>query len=289
VKLHLTDIRSSYEGFSELSQLAHQLESCFLDEADIDMSHVSWFDANMCAPFGAILYRTSQALNTVSIANIRSKIQTILCKNGFLANYGYPIMPDTYRTTIPYKRFQNQDGRYSASYVNMHLRGKGMPQMTRGLRKKLLESILEIFSNAVTHSRTELGIFSCGQYFPKKDRLDFSIADLGMGIRQNILVRRNIDLPAEQAIQWAISERNTTKTGRVPGGSGLKILREFISMNVGRMQIISDRGYWEFRERKEVLKRMVDPFPGTVVNLEFNTADTDSYCLDSKIDPGDVF
>lgn len=41
-----------------------------------------------------------------------------------------------------------------------------MPDMSPGLLKKFRESLFEIFSNAVLHSRTELGIYSCGQLFP---------------------------------------------------------------------------------------------------------------------------
>lgn len=290
MKLKITDIRSSWEGFSQLSRLALDLQSCFLDEVEIDMSAVGWFDANMCAPFGAILYRTSLAANDVTITAIQCEVQKILSKNGFLANYGYPLALDTYGTTIPYKRFELGQERHSASYVDMHLSGKGMPQMTRGLRTKLLEAVLEIFSNSFTHSETELGVFSCGQFFPKRDRLDFSIADLGMGIRKNILQKRHVDLSAENAIKWAISERNTTREGPVPGGSGLKILREFISMNRGRMQIVSDKGYMEFGSGfgTPLLRLMDHPFPGTVVNLEFNTADTNSYCLASEVGPEDT-
>jgi len=288
VKVHLSDIRSSYEGFAKLSDLARKIEDCFLDEIDIDMSCVRWFDANMCAATGAILYRASQSVNNVVIGRIRDNVETILRRNGFLANYGYPAIADTFRTTIRYNRFGPGEDRRWASYVNEHLRGKGMPRMTRALRKKLVESVLEVFSNAAIHSRTKLGIFSCGQFFPKKERLDFSVADLGIGIRRNILEKKNIDLPAEQAIRWAVSERNTTKTGSVPGGSGLKILREFLSMNGGRIQIISDRGYWEFCQGEEVTERMASPFPGTVVNLEFNTADTNSYCLSSEMGSDDI-
>ena len=52
--------------------------------------------------------------------------------------------------------------------------------MSAGLIKKFRESVFEIFSNAVLHSRTKLGIFSCGQFFPNRHQLDFSVVDLGV-------------------------------------------------------------------------------------------------------------
>ncbi|MCD6326742.1 hypothetical protein J7M28_04205 [bacterium] len=155
------------------------MEDCFLDKVDIDMSHVGWFDANMCAPFGAVLHRARQALNAISIVNVRDDVEKILCKNGLLRDYGHILVLDTYGTTVPYKSFQPSDLRYFNHYIKKYLRGKGIPTMTQALRKKFYEGIMEIFTNAATHSETKMGIHACGQFFPKKNSLDFSIADLG--------------------------------------------------------------------------------------------------------------
>jgi hypothetical protein len=124
-------------------------------------------------------------MNTVKLPN---DITRILSKNGFLSHYGGDKLPDTRGTTIPYKRFEAKDDRYFASYIEDEfvLRSE-MPRMSVGLLKKFRESVFEIFSNAVIHSQTKLGIFSCGQYFPKRNRLDFAVADLGIGIRRNVL------------------------------------------------------------------------------------------------------
>jgi hypothetical protein len=243
----------------------------------------------MCASFGAILYKIGREPNTVTLSNIPRNIATILSKNGFLSHYGREKRQDTYGTTIEYKRFEPRDDRYFAAYVEENLVGKGIPKMSQGLRKKFVESIFEIFSNAIIHSRTEMGIFSCGQYFPNRNRLDFSVADLGIGIRQNVEEHTSQNLTAEQAINWAMEGRNTTKVGRIPGGLGLKLLREFITMNKGKIQIVSDKGYWQLSGGKTSTKTFTEPFPGTTVNIEINTSDTSSYCLSSEIQPEDIF
>lgn len=289
MKVPLGDVRSEYDGFLQLAQLAAQLKEVSLQHIEIDMSRVQWFAANMCAPLGAILYKVSRNLNRVVISEIPAKVENILSRNGFLQNYGRRVKADTYGTTIEYKRFEPKDDRYFGSYINRYMVGRGLPEMSPGLRKKFQESIYEIFSNAVIHSRTKLGIYSCGQFFPTKRRLDFSIADLGMGIRQNVKEKIGLDLAGEKAIEWAITGHNTTKSGPVPGGLGLKLLREFIIMNQGRIQIVSDRGYLELKEGQPILKRLPQAFPGTVVNIEFNTADDRSYCLSSEIRPEDIF
>lgn len=101
----LPEIRHDQAGFEALVKLWAQTETCFLDDIDIDMSAVTWFDADMCAALGAILYRLGENLNTVKLKNIRSDVESILSKNRFLSTYGREKIPDQWGTTLPYQRF----------------------------------------------------------------------------------------------------------------------------------------------------------------------------------------
>ena len=290
MKLPLADIHNNQSGLEELVRLWAQTKDCLLDVIEIDMSATSWFDADMCAAFGAILYRLGEDLNTVKLANIRLGVENILSKNGFLSHYGGKKIPDRWGTTIPYQRFDVKDDRYFADYIENELIHRSeIPAMSSGLLKKFRESIFEIFSNAVLHSHSKLGIFSCGQFFPKRDRLDFSVADLGIGIRQNIKENLDLDFTPEKAIVWATEGCNTTKRGQVPGGLGLKLLIEFIDLNGGRIQIVSDAGYWLRENSKTITAPLSYAFPGTVVAVEINTADTQSYILSSELSEADIF
>lgn len=290
MKVALPEIRHSLTGFQALVALYDQTKDCLFEEIQIDMTRVGWFDADMCAAFGAILYRLGDNVNTLLLTNIPSNVEKILSKNGFLSNYGREKIPDTWGTTIPYQRYDAKDDRYFADYIEKEfIRRSEMPKMSAGLVKKFRESVFEIFSNAVIHSGTKLGIFSCGQYFPRRDTLDFSVADLGVGIRKNVEDNLGRVLSAEDAIDWATQGTNTTKRGRIPGGLGLKLLSEFIKLNGGRLQIVSDQGYWCLEQggiRKTSLK---DSFPGTVVSIEINTSDVRSYCLKTELSEADIF
>jgi hypothetical protein len=284
------EIRHDKKGFEALVCLWAQTKSCSFDDIDMDMSTTAWFDADMSAALGAILYRLSENLNMVKLINIKSNIVSILSKNGFLSNYGREKIPDHWGTTIPYQRFDVKDDRYFAGYIeNELMRRSEIPSMSSGLRKKFRESIFEIFSNAVLHSQTEEGIFSCGQFFPNKHSLDFSVADLGIGICRNVKENAKLDLTPEEAIRWATKENNTTKRGQVPGGLGLALLSEFIDLNGGRIQIVSDAGYWSRAEKKTVTSLLSEPFPGTVVSVKINTADKQSYTLSREISETDIF
>jgi hypothetical protein len=287
VRVSLPQIHHDKAGFEALTRLHQRAKDCFLDEIEIDMCAAQWFDADMCAAFGAILYGLSENANTVRLTNIPDEVASILSKNGFLSSYGRETIPDRWGTTIPYQRFDVKDDRYFAGYMEKELVERSeIPTMSFGLLKRFRESIFEIFSNAVLHSQTQKGIFSCGQFFPRRDRLDFSVAD---GIRRNVNENTGLDLSPEEAIIWATAEYNTTKRGQIPGGLGLKLLAEFIDLNGGRIQIVSDGGYWKREKSAISTARLSQPFPGTVVSVEINTADKQSYALASEFSEADVF
>jgi len=95
-------------------------------------------------------------------------------------------------------------------------------------------------------------------------------------------------LSSIQAIEWATKDRNTTKIG-VTGGIGLALLKEFIEKNGGKMQIISDDGFYQFGRQGEEMHFFNGSFPGTIVNLQFRTNDNSSYMLKSEFDANNIF
>lgn len=91
------------------------------------------------------------------------------------------------------------------------------------------------------------------------------------------------------AIEWAITDGNTTKTGKYPDGLGLKLIKDFIRANNGKMQVVSGDGYNQLSATGVDIFAMENNFPGTCVNLEINTEDPNSYCLKSELDSEDIF
>ena len=290
MRFFLPQIDHDYASFEALARLHAQTQEYFFDNVEIDMRATFGFEADMCAAFGAILYSLGNNLNTVNLVNLHYSVEDILSKNGFLSHYGRAEIPNRWGTAISYQRFDDKDDHYFVRYIeDEFIHRPEIPKMSKGLLKKFRESIFEIFNNAVSHSRTQLGIFSCGQFFPSQNRLNFTVADRGVGIRQNIRDYEGLNLSPERAIVWATEGNTTTKRDNVPGGLGLKLLGEFIDLNKGCIEIVSDAGYWQRRNGKIVTKLLNYPFPGTVVSVEINTADTHSYILTSEMDAKDIF
>ena len=129
-------------------------------------------------------------------------------------------------------------------------------------------------------------MYSCGQFYPQKPppRIDFTIVDVGRTIKKNVCDYLKADMPGIQAILWAIKENNTTKPkeNNIPGGLGLKIICDFARLNNGKVQIVSSDGCWQLIKGREMYDALDFPFPGTLVNLEFNLNDESFYYLQSE-------
>jgi anti-sigma regulatory factor (Ser/Thr protein kinase) len=283
------DIRNDLSGFTALAALSEKAKGVSLEKVDLDFQSCNFFEANMAAPFYAVMTRYYEQLNTVLLINIRTEIRIILQKNRFLCESGFSELHDLNHTTLPFKRFKLAASDQFSDYLDQYMHDRGIPKMSDGLAKKFRQSLFEIFQNAMQHSHSEQGIFVCGQFFPKQHRLDFTIADAGIGIREN--VRRfwkNDKISSCQAITWALQETNTTKQNQ-PVGLGLKLIKDFLRLNESKMVIVSRYGYYEFSASGETCRKLPYDFSGTCVIIEINTNDTKSYALKSELKSSDIF
>ncbi len=285
----LPKIEHNLAGFKALLAFYAEVRDISFENIEINMQDTQWFDADMCAAFGALLYKITNNINTVKLMNSTEKVKTILTKNEFLRNhFGASAIPDHFGTTITYRRFGIKDGDSFEEYLETEFVSRPeVPLMSDGLRKEFKKSIGELFSNAVLHSETKLGVYSCGQFYPKKEKIYFSVVDLGIGMRQKINNFNSLQLTAVQAIDWALTPGNTTKNST--GGLGLKLLAKFIDLNGGSLQIVSDAAYWGRKNKINLSSALEDPFPGTVVVIEINTGDSASYSLATHLKNENIF
>ncbi len=285
---NLHNIDNTFSSYQELITFYERNKGKMFDRIDIGLYF--WFSANISAALGALLDVLLADFNSINFSYIDPNIETILLKNDFLSYYGKDRMLDTYNTTIKYQKLKPNDGKYFKTYVIEELienHYTDLPKMSKGAKEKIVEAIYEIFVNAQIHSETEF-IYTCGQFFPNKSEIEFTIVDAGIGFREKINRRFDSNLRATQAIKWAVKETKTTKEG-ISGGLGLALLREFINANKGKMQIVSNEGFYQLDSNGETIKEFQGEFPGTIVNLQFRTDDNKNYSLKSEIDINDIF
>lgn len=281
MNIHLHGMDTSFASYQHLVDFAHICNSV---KGNVNVHFPSWFAANMSSPLGAILSQVQINGCTVQFTNADAIFQ----KNGFLTHFGYPSSPDINRTTIKYMRLKRDDARSFHEFIRTALiEHPNLPHLSSGLKKKIQEAIFEIFVNAQTHSGVS-DIFTCGQFFPTKHKIEFTITDMGNGFRENFKSRFGQDIFPEKAIEWAMVSGNTTKIG-VPGGIGLAILKEFAVKNDGKIQIVSDAGFYQWDAKGQHLNRFSRPFPGTIVNVQFRTNDPHSYSLVGEASTEDIF
>lgn len=279
-----SNIQTNYSSYNYFGEFYNRYKDISFENITIHLD--TWFEANMCAVLGGLLDRL-KPVNEISITSNDKRIVTILQKNGFLAGFGHNAIYDQNNTTIQYLKLKANENRFFSSYVNNELLTKsGFPTMTESLKRKISESIYEIFVNAQMHSNSEY-IYTCGQFYPKKHKIEFTIVDMGQGFKANINNRFDRNLSSIQAIRWATENGRTTKID-APGGIGLAILKEFITMNGGTFQIISYDGFYQIGKNEQELE-LKYAFPGTIVNMEFRTDDTCSYSLTSEADINNIF
>lgn len=240
-------------------------------------------DANLSAALGALLDKLVIDFNKKIYVkkpfnrNPRKKLSRI----GFLKAWEVLTDIEERENFIKYRRFNVGDSDEFKKYVFDDLiQKKRFPQCTRKAAEKIIESIYELFVNATSHSESRY-VYTCGECHErnKLPMLDMTLVNLGKTIPENVntFLKNKGETPLSpcECMIWAFKEGNTTK--EIPGGLGLAILKDFIDLNEGVIQMVSGNALINYHNRKfdKILLEM--EFPGTIVNVEFNCADKKSY------------
>lgn len=135
------------------------------------------------------------------------------------------------------------------------------------------------------HGETEY-VYACGEYNTKIHTLDMTIVDCGLTIPHNVNTHLSknglVTLNPCEAMVWAFEDGNTTKSNT--GGLGLAILKQFIGMNKGCLQMVSGNAFLEFDENGTKSQLLSIQFPGTIVNVKFNFDDRNRYLMEGEED-----
>lgn len=281
----LSNVHYDFDGYNQLVQFYETYKDEFFEVILLDIN--TWFDANLSAVLGGIIDRLTYA-NSIEFGTLPQATKAILQKNSFLTHFGFDKLTDTNNTTIKYLKLKPTDSRFFNNYVQTELFSRNeLPNMSVALKKKISESIFEMFVNAQIHSSTEF-IYTCGQFFPQRHEIVFTIVDTGIGFAKRIEKNLGEAISSAKAIKWAMKEGHTTKQG-TPGGIGLALLKDFIAINKGKIQIISGDAMYEFENGSENFQKLDGYFDGAVINMIFKTNDTTSYFLADEISKDDLF
>jgi len=146
-----------------------------------------------------------------------------------------------------------------------------MPELSKHLRKKIVENLWEIVNNGIIHSDSEFGVSTCGQFYPLMGYFEMAFFDSGIGIPNNVreFGAKSKRTGDARCIEWAVQKGNSTRPFEESAGLGLHLLREFLNLNGGAFQIASGDGYFGRikQNAKEKLTTLRNSIDGTLVNI----------------------
>jgi len=168
--------------------------------------------------------------------------------------------------------------------------GRGWLHVSDLLRDAIAGKMWEIYNNAFEHSGTNIGVYSCGQYFQHQNDLILSVVDFGQGIPAEVrsfLIRRDPraeDLSASSCLRWAFTRGMSTSTDGVARGLGLDLLKEFVSINQGKLEVYSNEGYAIIDKDGERYANLGISFEGTLFHITLRCNES-LYCFKKETVP----
>jgi hypothetical protein len=272
--LHIPTLNDRAWDFDQLFGIWSQANDYF-EEMRVDFSGCGFLRPNAVAFLGGLARLIESRLGTVvfdwsTLHN--DAVMMNLRQNGFAGAFGHPS-PGWTGNSIPYREDRSRDANEIMDYLEHYWLGRGWVRVSQRLRDAIVGHMWEIYNNAFEHSDSEIGVFSCGQHFQNKNELVLSVVDFGQGIAakvRNFLSRdsRAGSLTAASCLKWAFQRGTTTKPREEgPGGLGLDLLKEFIRVNHGKLELYSNEGYGVIDSAGEHFRNLSVSFEGTVFHI----------------------
>ncbi len=279
------DIDNELKAKNLLAKLSEVLYNSKENEITINFEYVSFIAANQLAVLGALFDEFCSIPDKhIYLYNLSPKLESVMKKNGFGKRLGYDQLKDEFHTTIPYRQFETHESIEFEKYLTMNIfQRNDIPSMSEAAKNTIIDNTLEVFNNVKEHTTSKF-IYACGQFFPKSEKLYFSIVDIGETIKENVIdyfaemehsMENEID--SHSYIEWAMQEGNSTRKEDSPGGLGFSMLSRFIELNRGELSIVSDDECYEFKKNKYRTSKMKYRFKGTIVTVAINMRDSFSY------------
>jgi hypothetical protein len=226
--LKVPTINDDIQDFERLFSLHQQAINSDKDHLILDFSDCRFLRHSGVAFIGGLV-RYNQSRGKTVIIKWHSLLDSIhhnLKQNGFHSAFSNDSQEGN-GNSIPYREYPIQDSNSFVAYLSDCWLGQGWIDISEALKDEIIAKICELYENAFEHAESKVGVFACGQRYPNLSELNLTIVDFGVGIPH--LVRNHLsslDLPATEAIKWAIASGNSTRRGCVSGGGGLDTLFE---------------------------------------------------------------
>jgi hypothetical protein len=249
----------------------------YFEDVRFDFSECRFLRPNAVAFLGGLARLIQSRMGSVmfdwSTLN-NEAVMTNLCQNGFAGAFGH-LSTGWSGNSIPYREDKILDMNGIMDYLTYKWIGRGWVHVSVRLCDAIVGRMWEIYNNAFEHSGTDIGVFTCGQHYQRNNHLILSVVDFGRGIAANVrsFLRQHVDeslvsqLSGATCLKWAFERGNSTCMGGIARGLGLDLLKEFVRLNQGKLEVYSNDGYAIVNKDGERYENHGISFEGTVVHI----------------------
>ncbi len=277
-------------GYERLFNLWREVRAAPLEDVAFSFQGCTFLGPEAVAFLGGMARQIEANGHSVTFLwdTLYPAIRSNLIQNGFLNSFGSPRKPKA-GNSVPFREDRIQEPVGYVRYLDTLWLGKNWVRVSEALRSAVTSRLGEIYINVFDHAQSGVGLFCCGQHFPKMHHLRLAMVDFGVGIPNN--VRRysektfNIPpshLPAKNCLEWAFKKGTSTRPGG--RGLGLDLINSFVQVNNGKMEMFSHEGYVRASREGLFFDSRNIYFEGTMVSILLK-CDGRSYKLASESDP----
>jgi hypothetical protein len=256
----------------------------------LDFSRCNFVRHNGVAFLGGMIRSVERRGVSVEVdwATIHKPILRNLEQNGFAQTFGAET-PPWRGNSIPYR----EDGKIAEEPIMRYLQEQWLGlrgvRVSQALGDAICGRVWEIYANAFEHSGSAVGIFTCGQLYPKREQLCLCVVDFGQGIPAKVANFRRSNRGAwtpSESLKWAFRPGTTTAlTTQKSRGMGLDLLKDFVTVNGGQLSVYSGGARAVIsKEHGDKFEDTVEAFNGTIVDIRLK-CDQRFYMLASELPP----
>ena len=124
-------------------------------------------------------------------------------------------------------------------------------------------SFIELMDNVFDHANSQIGLCVAAQKYPRGDRIESAIADLGVGIAYSF--QEVTDSTALNFFKRGLALKGTSKPDRHTG-EGLSSVLEWLKKNNCEAMILSRNHVWKYLNSEETIQELDHTaWPGTLI------------------------